>query len=485
MKLYKLIEGIEVLSITGSLDINIEKIAYDSRSVSNNCLFVSISGNTTSGYYFIEEVISKGVVAIIIDKDVKIDSVTVIKVANTRSILPIISSRFYNYPTDMLKLIGITGTNGKTTTAYLTKSILECWGKKTGLIGTINIEIGDKIVKSLRTTPESLDLHILFKEMINERIEYGVLEVSSHALEFKRVALCNFHIGAFTNLSQDHLDFHITMENYRKVKEKLFHMTRHANIINIDDKEGKLISENIKDVGVSLLTFGIKEKADIRARDISLNNNGVKFKLVTPKYTIPINSSIPGKFSVYNCLTAAAIAYAEDIPEDAICKGIESQASVPGRLEILDLNTPYKVIIDYAHTPAGLENVLTTVRHFIKGRLITVFGCGGDRDKIKRPAMGSIAGIYSDYCVLTSDNPRTENPFSIMKEIEIGLAKTNCPYLCIENRKEAIRHAMRLAKPNDIVILAGKGHETYQVLNDKIIDFDERRIVRELLREGT
>ncbi|MCK9217583.1 MAG: UDP-N-acetylmuramoyl-L-alanyl-D-glutamate--2,6-diaminopimelate ligase [Firmicutes bacterium] len=485
MKLKNLIEGLDVISVSGKLDVDIEGIAYDSRTVMKNCLFVSISGNTTNGHYYIEEVITKGAVAIMVEKDVKIDSVTVIKVASSRDILHVISSRFYNYPTNMLKLIGITGTNGKTTTAYMVKSILECAGKNVGLIGTIAIEIGNKKIESVKTTPESPDLQRLFKEMVNESIDYGVMEVSSHSLEFRRVDSCNFYIGAFTNLSQDHLDFHKTMENYRKVKEKLFYMTKHANIINIDDQEGRLIINNIKNTGIPLITFGIEEKADIMARDISLSSNGVKFNLITPKYTIPINSSIPGKFSIYNCLTAAAIGYAEDIPKEAICKGIESLYSVSGRLEVFDLNTPYKIIIDYAHTPAGLENVLITIRHFIRGNLITVFGCGGDRDKSKRATMGRIAGIYSDYCILTSDNPRTENPISIIKEIEIGIRDTNCSYLCIENRREAIKHAMALAKYNDVILLAGKGHETYQVLNNKTIDFDEREIVKELLEEGT
>lgn len=485
MRLKYLIEGLDVISVSGRLDIDIEGIAYDSRAVTKNCLFVSISGNTTNGHYYVEEVIAKGVVAIIVEKDIKIDSVAVIKVVNSRDVLHIISSRFYNYPTNMLKLIGITGTNGKTTTAYMVKSILECAGKNVGLIGTIATEIGNKKTESVKTTPESLDLQGSFKEMINEGMGYGVMEVSSHSLEFKRVGSCNFYIGAFTNLSQDHLDFHKTMVNYRRAKEKLFYMTKHVNIINIDDKEGRIIKNNIKNNGIPLITFGIEKKADIMGKDISISSDGIRFNLITPKYTMPINSSIPGKFNVYNCLTAAAIAFTEDIPKDAIYKGIEGLYSIPGRLEVLDINTPYKVIIDYAHTPAGLENVLITIRHFIKGNLITVFGCGGDRDKSKRAIMGKKAGIYSDYCILTSDNPRTENPISIIKEIEIGIRDTNCSYLCIENRKEAIKHAMSLAKYNDVILLAGKGHETYQVLNNKTIDFDERKIVKELLKEGT
>ncbi len=486
MFLYKLIEGINCLSVKGGLDIEIEGIAYDSRNVLKGYLFICMDGYQTDGHYYIKQALRQGAVAIIVEKPVAIDTVTVIQVKNSRDILPIISSRFYNNPTNMLKLIGITGTNGKTTTTYLVKSIFESWGKKVGLLGTIAVEIGDKKISSQRTTPESLDLQKIFREMVNEGLDYCVMEVSSHSLVLRRVEECNFYIGAFTNLSPEHLDFHKDMEDYRKAKEKLFFLTKYTNVINSDDKSGKKIIGNIKNSGTPLLTFGIEQKADIMAKDIVIDSEGVYFQLITPDYTIPINGRIPGLFSVYNCLTAASIAYAEGVDSKAICQGIESFYSVPGRLEKVDADIPYTIIIDYAHTPDGLENVLKTIKTYAKKRIITVFGCGGDRDKKKRATMGKVAGIYSDYCILTSDNPRTENPYEIIRQIEKGIIDTNCGYTCIESRKEAIKEGMKMAEADDIILLAGKGHEKYQELNGEIIEFDERKIVKDILlhKEG-
>ena len=484
MKLQKLIEDIKGLKIKGSTDIEIQGIAYDSRKVESNYLFVCIKGSLADGHDYIEEAISRGAIALIVEKDVKVKDITVVRVEKSREILPLIASKYYNNPTDTLKLIGITGTNGKTTTSYMIKSILESWNRKTGLIGTISIDLGNKKIESTNTTPESLDLQQILRNMLDNGAEYGVMEVSSHSLEFGRVNACKFHTGIFTNLTQDHLDFHKTIENYRKAKEKLFYMTKNINIINIDDKEGKVIANNIKDIGIPLLTYGINEKADIIAKDIKITDEGIVFRLITPQYTTLIKSSIPGKFSVYNCLAAASIAYAEGIDDITICKGIEKVRYVPGRSEVIDIDKPYKIIIDYAHTPDGLENILSAIKHYVKGKIITVFGCGGDRDKTKRPLMGEIAGKLSDFCVITSDNPRTEDPFSIIDQIEEGIKKTNCSYICIESRREAIKYAMKLAKIGDIILLAGKGHETYQIRKDRTIDFDERKIIRGLLEEG-
>jgi UDP-N-acetylmuramoyl-L-alanyl-D-glutamate--2,6-diaminopimelate ligase len=483
VNLRMLIEGISFLDISGSLDIEIEGIAYDSRMVLKNYLFVSMGGYATDGHFYIGEAISRGAAAVIVEKDFVAENTTVIWVKNSRKILPIISSRFYNNPTNVLKLIGITGTNGKTTTAYLIKSILESWNKRVGLIGTIAVEIGAKKIDSMRTTPESLDLHKMFMEMVDEGLSYVIMEVSSHSLIQKRVEGCNFHIGAFTNLSQDHLDFHKDMESYRKAKEKLFYMTKYANVINCDDKEGRKIIHSIKNIKTPLITVGIDNKADVMAKNIEINDEGVSFTLVNPDYTIPIRSKIPGRFSVYNCLVAAAVAYVEGVDKKAVCDGIESLKSVAGRVEVVNINTPYKVIIDYAHTPDGLENILVSIRNYAEGKIITVFGCGGDRDKGKRSIMGKIAGTYSDFCILTSDNPRSEEPYSIIRQIEKGIVNTGCSYICIENRKDAIREAMKIAKKGDIILLAGKGHERNQELSDKIIDFDEREIVKMILKE--
>ena len=484
MKLSELLENIKILKHTGNLEVNIEGITYDSRKVSKNYLFICIKGSNSDGHDYIDQAIEKGAVAILVEKNIGKDGITIIQVENSRTAMPVIGAKFYGNPTEKLKLIGVTGTNGKTTTTYLIRSILQQADKSVGLVGTISYEIGNIKIESSRTTPESLDLQRIFREMVDQHADYGVMEVSSHSLEFGRVDQCLFQIGVFTNLSQDHLDFHKNFENYRKAKEKLFYKTKKANIINIDDEHGRIICNNIKNLNIPLITYGIDNKADIMAKDIIINDSGIEYKLVTPDYEIVIRSSIPGKFSVYNTLAAASAAYAEGIDKEAISRGIENLKFVPGRSEVLDIDKPYRIIIDYAHAPDGLENILKAIRNYAKGRIITVFGCGGDRDKAKRPIMGKIAGELSDYVVITSDNPRSEDPNEIIAQIEEGIKTTSCDYICIENRKNAIRHAMMIAKSSDIVLLAGKGHETYQVLKDKVIDFDERVVVKELIEEG-
>lgn len=484
MKLSKLLEDIRVLRYSGDLETEIEGITYDSRQVKKNYMFICIKGSNFDGHDYIDNAIEKGAAALIVDRSIEKDNVAVIQVENSRTAMPILGANYYEKPTNRLKLIGVTGTNGKTTTTYLIRSILQHAEKKTGLIGTISIDLGQRIVESSRTTPESLDLQRIFHDMVSNNAEYGVMEVSSHSLEFGRVDQCQFQIGIFTNLTQDHLDFHKNFENYRRAKEKLFYKTKKANIINIDDEHGRIILRNIMKLDVPVITFGIDNKADIMAKDIIIDDSGIEFKLVTPDYETMIRSSIPGKFSVYNSLAAASAAYVEGIDKDIISRGIEELRFVPGRSEVLHLNKPYKIIIDYAHSPDGLENILKSIRHYAKGGIITVFGCGGDRDKAKRPIMGEIAGRLSDYCIITSDNPRSEDPYEIIAQIEEGMKKTSCDYICIENRKDAIKHAMMMAKASDIILLAGKGHETYQVLKDKVIDFDERVVVKELIEEG-
>ena len=484
LKLTKLLESTRVIKYSGDLDIDIEGIAYDSRRILKNYLFICIRGSFSDGHDFIDKAIENGAIAVITEKAVERDDIIVVQVENSRITMPVIAANYYEYPTNKLKLIGITGTNGKTTTTYLIRSILEHAGKKAGLIGTIFTYAGDTRVESSRTTPESLELQSFLHDMVSSGLEYSVMEVSSHSLEFGRVDQCAFQIGVFTNLTQDHLDFHGDFVNYRNAKEKLFYKTNKANIINIDDEHGKIICNRLKNLEVPLITYGIDNKADIMAKDIEINDDGIRFRLITSDYEIMVKSSIPGKFSVYNSLAAACVAYVEGIDKEIICRGIEEVGFVPGRSEVLSLGKPYKIIIDYAHAPDGLENILKAIKHYAKGRIITVFGCGGDRDRTKRPIMGEIAGRLSDYSIITSDNPRSEDPNAIISQIEEGIKTTNCDYICIENRKNAIRHAMMIAKASDIILLAGKGHETYQVLKDKTIDFDERVIVRELLKEG-
>jgi UDP-N-acetylmuramoyl-L-alanyl-D-glutamate--2,6-diaminopimelate ligase len=483
MKLSEVVRGIDMIDRYGNMEVDINDIVYDSRKVSPGCLFICITGFKQDGHKYLEDAIKKGALAAIIEKDVEVTGITLIKVADTRKSMPIIGSNFYRHPTETLKLIGITGTNGKTTTTYLIKSILDQAKKETSTIGTISIRIGKVEVPSSRTTPESIDLQQLFKEMLDKHMEYSVMEVSSHALDLGRVDNCSFRIGIFTNLTQDHLDYHKNFDNYRDAKKKLFYKTTHTNIINIDDKHGRIIADEIKSLKTELLTYGIDNNADIMAKNIEIDVKGIKFTLVTPKYSIDIQNNTPGIFSVYNCMAAAAVGYAEGIDKEIIKVGLYNLDNVPGRSEVLNIDKPYAVIIDYAHSPDALENILNAVRQYTKGKIITVFGCGGDREIEKRPIMGAVAGRLSDYCVITSDNPRSEEPNSIIKQVEQGISSTNCDYICIENRREAIKYALTIAKKDDVVLLAGKGHETYQELKNGTIDFDEREVIRELIRE--
>jgi len=483
MRLAEVIGGVDIIGRYGSLEVDIKDVIYDSRKVTPGCLFICITGFKVDGHQYIQDAINKGAAAVVVEKDIEAEGITVVKVKNSRAAMPILGSNFYQHPTNKLKLIGITGTNGKTTTTYLIKAVLEQAHKKASTIGTISIKIGNEEVASSRTTPESIDLQQLFRHMLDKDMEYSVMEVSSHALDLGRVDQCSFRIGIFSNLTQDHLDYHKNFENYREAKKKLFYKTTHANIINIDDMHGRIIAEEIKALKTPLISYGIDNHADIMAKDIEIDAKGIKFTLVTPKYKIGIKHKIPGKFSVYNCLAAAAVAYAEGIDKDTIKEGLYNISNVPGRSEVVDIDKPFTVIIDYAHSPDGLENILNSVRQYAKGRIITVFGCGGDRETEKRPIMGEIAGKLSDYCVITSDNPRSENPESIIKQVEHGIRNTDCDYICIENRRDAIKYALTIAKQKDIVLLAGKGHETYQILKDGTIHFDEREVVRELIRE--
>lgn len=357
------------------------------------------------------------------------------------------------------------------------KSILEQAGKKTGLIGTITNLIGERMIPAEHTTPESPDLQKLLHEMVEEKVDAAVMEVSSHSLELSRVAGCKFQVGIFTNLTQDHLDFHGTLENYRNAKAKLFEQSKLA-IINVDDESGRII---LGDLECPSFTYGIYKPADIFARDIEIMAEGVSFNLHILGGKISINLQIPGIFSVYNALAAASACYAAGVSLKDIQLGLEAIRGVSGRFELLDTNTDYSVIIDYAHTPDGLKNILTTARDLTDGRLVTLFGCGGDRDSAKRPLMGEVCGEYSDFCIVTSDNPRNEEPMDIIKDILPGLNKTDCPYEVIVDRREAIRYALDNARPGDVIILAGKGHETYQLLKGQTLPFDEKQIVAEIL----
>lgn len=485
MVLQYLIEGIgETKEENASILVN--KIEYDSKKITAGDIFVAISGFKTDGHLYIDEAISNGAVAIVINNDRKEEfienieekNVAFVSVPDTRIALAIMSARFYDNPANKLKVIGVTGTKGKTTTCYMIRDILKTSGKKVGLIGTIYNEYGDVKEEASRTSPESLELHKLFKDMVDAGIEYVVMEVSSHALELNRVYGLRFDMGIFTNLSKEHLDFHETMENYLDAKAKLFKMTNFA-VINVDDIYAQRL---LKKIDCKVAKYGIDNESNITATDIRINNGYVDFKMYINKQLQTITIKIPGKYTVYNALAAIAVTSMLGVQMEDILTALASTV-VPGRSEVVDIEKSFAVIVDYAHTPSSLEAIIQNTKKYIKGRVITVFGCGGNRDKSKRKEMGTISGKYSDFTVVTTDNPRDEKPEDICKEIEEGLKETKGLYKVILDRKEAIKFAMRIAWKNDTIIIAGKGHETYQELKGgKKVHMDDRKTVKDIAK---
>ncbi|MEA4826784.1 MAG: UDP-N-acetylmuramoyl-L-alanyl-D-glutamate--2,6-diaminopimelate ligase [Clostridium sp.] len=481
MRLLELLKDLEYEVVTGQVEIEINEVQYDSRKIDSGDLFVCIEGFNVDGHNYINNAVCKGATAIICSKDINANlDCTVIKVNDTRKALAIVSSNLYGNPSRDIKLIGITGTNGKTTSTYMIKSILEGAGYKTGLIGTIANYIGGEKLKADRTTPESLELHSLFNEMKDREIEYCIMEVSSHSLSLNRVYGLNFSQAIFTNLTQDHLDFHKTFENYYRAKLSLFENTNNS-IINIDDTYGRKMIEDIPKSS-SIVTYSIEGLGDLVAKNIENHSRGAEFDLQFKGENVHINLSIPGKYNVYNALCSAGACLSEGVSLELIKEGLENVV-VPGRCEIAtkNYNLRFDVIIDYAHTPDGLENILKTAREFTKGRLISVFGCGGDRDKTKRPIMGNIGSELSDVAIITSDNPRSEEPMSIIQDVIGGIKKDN--YVVVENRREAIKEAMKMAEKDDVIVVAGKGHEDYQILKDRVIHFDEREVISDIIKE--
>ena len=462
-------------------NIEITGIAYDSRTVMPGNVFVCIKGFETDGHKYVDSAVKNGAAVIVAQDEIDV-SIPVWYVEDTRKALADISCTYYNNPSKSFKLVGVTGTNGKTTITYLLKSILEEANMCVGVIGTNQNIIGDKVLltqSTTPTTPNALELQQLFSEMESSMADCVVMEVSSHALELDRVRGCAFDVGVFTNLTQDHLDFHKTMENYRKAKAKLFDISE-KGVINVDDEAGKLIAAE-KDC--EILKVGINSPCDFGAENIQISAEGVDFDIVYKEEKYPVHLCIPGTFSVYNALCAAGAALSLGVDMPAIQKGLANATGVVGRCEVVPTDTDYTVIIDYAHTPDGLENIIKAAKGFAKGNVITLFGCGGDRDSTKRAVMGEIAGKLSDYCIITSDNPRTEEPEKIVRMIEDGIKKTDAKYTLIVDRKEAIEYALRNAKKDDVIILAGKGQETYQIIGKEKIDFDERVVVYGLLRK--
>ncbi|MDV4150665.1 UDP-N-acetylmuramoyl-L-alanyl-D-glutamate--2,6-diaminopimelate ligase [Clostridium sp. AL.422] len=478
MKLLELLKGVSFEVLSGSQDVEVNHIQYDSRKIEAGDLFVCLTGFEVDGHNYALKAIEAGAKVILCERDINIreEGITVLLVKEGRKALATMSSNYYGNPASKLKLIGVTGTNGKTTTVYLLKSILEKAGKKVGLVGTIANYIGDKKVKSERTTPESLELQKLFKDMVEDHCEYCVMEVSSHSLYLDRVYGCEFEVGIFTNLTRDHLDFHKSFENYYDAKFKLFKRSKTC-VINIDDDYGYRIVRDIESLdNKEVRTYSIKDESDFKASEVMLKEGDIHFKVNGENY----NSILPGEYNVYNALGAIAAMDVLDIDNRYIAQGLVDVV-VPGRCERIGhkYNIPYDIIIDFAHTPDGLKNILETLKDYTKNRLIAVYGCGGDRDKVKRAELGRIGTELADLAVITSDNPREEDPMAIIKEIIAGISKSN--YIAIEDRSEAIKLALNMAEEGDVVVLAGKGHENYQITNEGIIHFDEREVVDEIL----
>lgn len=480
MKLKDLVIGLQYQCVCGNLEQEVDNIIYDSRIKTKSGLFIAIEGFKTDGHQFINAAIENGAKVLVVQKNIHCDKqgITIIKVENTRSVMADIANNMFDSPSKKLNLVGVTGTNGKTSIVYLLGQILESYHKKVGIIGTIENRIGDMVLKAERTTPESLDLQAMFHKMLEHGVEYAFMEVSSHALELSRVDGCDFKIGIFTNLTQDHLDFHHTMSNYAHAKSKLFKLCN-VGIINSDSDYAGVMREGATG---NIVTYGIDNAADYRAYNIIITAVGVEYTLECPRGNYKITVPIPGKFSVYNSLAVIVAAIHLNIPIDHIIHSLANVKGVPGRVQSFASKNGFNVLVDYAHTPDGLENVLDTIKQFVQKDIITVFGCGGDRDKTKRPIMGEIAAKYSNKVIITSDNPRSEYPAQIIDEIEIGVRKANTSYVKMEDRKEAILFALQEAKQGDVVLIAGKGHENYQILKDRIIHFDDSEVVKEYLQ---
>ncbi len=474
MKLQELLSQLKILKSNVDMELNIEDVVYDSRKVTEGSLFVAITGFATDGNRYIPMALEKGAVAVVTAVQPHED-VPYILVESDRLALAQIGGNFFGHPSKSMTMIGVTGTNGKTSVTLLLKQVLEkTIGAKVGLIGTMENRIGDLVIPTERTTPESYELHRLFAQMRDAGCTHVVMEVSSHAIALDRVAGVHFAVGAFTNLTEDHLDFHKTMEHYCQTKAELFRCCD-KGVVNADDAWANEIT---KDATCELLSTGIDKDAFLQAKKLQLHADGVSFRAVCDWDAVEVHLPIPGKFTVYNALTVLGIAATLGIPlADAAC-ALETAEGVKGRVEVVPTpNKPYTVLIDYAHTPDGLENVLSSVRGFCKGKLIAVFGCGGDRDPIKRPIMGKIGTELSDFAVITSDNPRTEDPMAIIEDILKGVNVPQERFTVIENRRNAIRYAMDKAQKDDIIVLAGKGHETYQEIHGIKHHLDEREEV--------
>jgi UDP-N-acetylmuramoyl-L-alanyl-D-glutamate--2,6-diaminopimelate ligase len=486
MRLTKLLRGIDTRVSVAQGDLEILEIAYDSRSVNPGALFVAIHGEKTDGNKFVSDAVGRGAVAVISEQP---NPGTLpaefpwIQVADARKALAISAANYYGRPAEVLKLIGVTGTNGKTTISYLVDSILRAAGCQVGLLGTIGYRLVREFHPAPNTTPESLDLQKYLAETVHAGGTHAVLEASSHALAMDRLWGCPFAVAIFTHLTRDHLDYHKTFEEYFAAKRRLFEGTGTpapaVGVINRDDEYGRQLAG----LASRTLTYGLESGADITTRKPAISLSGIEFTAETPAGKIEIRSKLVGRPNVYNILAAIGAGVALNLPREVIATGIAQLSAVPGRFERIDAGQPFLVIVDYAHTDDALRNLLATAKDLNSdGRIITLFGCGGDRDRTKRPLMGEAAGRASEIVVLTSDNPRSEDPLLIINDVIVGVQRTKAKLFVEVDRQKAIEVALDEARAGDIVLLAGKGHETYQVLRDRTIEFDDREVARTVLR---
>lgn len=493
VRLSQLLRSLDVPEILAGPDPLVQGLHYDSRQISPGFLFVAVPGFNIDGHDFIPAAVSRGAVAVVMERSLLLPAdIAAIRVPDSRQALARLAAEFYGYPSTQLRVIGITGTNGKTTTTYLIEAILQRPGSVVGRLGTISNQIGGKEFPVEHTTPESLELQALLAQMAAVPSDYAIMEVSSHALALKRVEGCEYDVAVFTNLTQDHLDFHHSMDEYREAKVGLFAGLgvnprkpglKYA-VINRDDPAAEGI---IAATPVEVITYGIEPGAMVQARDLRISPGGAAFLASLPDQELEIKMKLTGRFSIYNTLAALTVGWREGVPLEQVRAALESVGGVPGRFESVDCGQGFAVIVDYAHTPDGLKNVLGTAREVAAGRVITVFGCGGDRDRTKRPLMGAVVGRLSDHAVVTSDNPRTEDPLRIIEDILPGLKPAEgarfTEFTVIPDRRQAIRQAIQSAKPGDMVLIAGKGHEAYQLVGKQVLDFDDRQVAREILGE--
>jgi UDP-N-acetylmuramoyl-L-alanyl-D-glutamate--2,6-diaminopimelate ligase len=482
---------VPIIERHGALDAGITAVTDDSRAVRAGSLFVAVKGERVDGHRYVPEAIEAGAAAIVGQESVERASVSFVKVADSRKALGLIGSRFHGDPSARLTMVGVTGTNGKTTTAYLCKALLEGMGRHVGLIGTVAYEIGAEVLPASHTTPGALELQGLLAKMSRAGMDSVAMEVSSHALAMDRTAGCEYDAAVFTNLTQDHLDYHRTMEEYFQAKLRLFTSLGQGKksgqraLVNMDDPRGPLVRAACR---VPVWGFAVKGKADLQAEHMRLSMNGSTFTAATPAGVFTVESRLVGEHNVYNLLGAIGVALHAGATSDQVREAVASLTNVPGRFERVSAGQDFTVVVDYAHTEDALVRLLTAARTLKTHRIITVFGCGGDRDRGKRPKMGRAAVEYSDIVVLTSDNPRTEDPMAILREVETGVREAlhNRPgvgYHLLADRREAIGAAIRLARPGDIVLIAGKGHEDYQILGTKKVHFDDREVAREAIQQ--